>query len=71
VLGALLLVAEQLRGERLVLLARAAARAGCRRWAYGHLAPLHPDQYFGRAADQREVVEREVERYGAGLRARR
>src|SRR5712691_1297898 len=61
VLSALLLVAEQLLGERLVLLARAAARAGAGDGSYGHLAPLHPDQYFGRAADQREVVEREVE----------
>src|SRR3989441_626845 len=33
----------------------------------GDLAPLHPDQHFRRAADQRDVVEREVKEIRSGI----
>src|SRR2546422_6810686 len=49
----LLLVATQLVGERVVLLAGAAARAGAGDGPDGDLAPLHSDQHFRRAADER------------------
>src|SRR5437667_78709 len=67
VLGALLLVGAQLVGERVVLLAGAAARAGAGDGPDGDLAPLHPDQHFRRAADQRDVVEREVKEIRSGI----
>src|SRR2546422_5799940 len=63
----LLLVATQLVGERVVLLAGAAARAGAGDGPDGDLAPLHPDQHFRRAADQRDVVEREVKEIRSGI----
>src|SRR5947207_2668149 len=52
VLGALLLVGAQLVGERVVLLAGAAARAGAGDGPDGDLAPLHPDQHFRRRSEE-------------------
>src|SRR3989449_11482694 len=63
----LLLVATQLVGERVVLLAGAAARAGAGDGPDGALAPLHSDQHFRRAADERDVVEREVKEIRSGI----
>src|SRR2546427_9966391 len=54
-------------GEGLVLLAGAAAWAGAGDGPDGHLAPLDANQHFGRAAHQREIVEREVEEVGSGI----
>ena len=64
VLGPLLLVRQQGAAERLVLFRRPAARPGARDGAHRHLPLLHPYQHLGRAPDQREVVEREIEEVG-------
>ncbi len=67
VLGALLGIGEQLDGERRVALGRGAPRPGAGDGPDRHLAAVDPHQHFGRAADQREIVELQIEEIGRGV----
>src|SRR5213592_439065 len=67
VLGALLLIGEELLGERLVVLARApaGARAGDR--PHRDFATFHSHEHLGRTAHEGAVVERQVEQVRRGI----
>jgi hypothetical protein len=64
VLGALLLVGEQLGGEARVLVGRRAARPGARDRAHDHAVVADAHQQLRRAADELHAVEREVVHVG-------
>ena len=69
VLGQLLRVGQQVRGEARVLVARGAARPRAGERPDRHRAVLQPDQDLRARADQREIVEVEVEQERRGVEA--
>src|SRR5438552_461271 len=64
-LGALLLVRDERPREALVLLGRRAARPSAGDGSHRDFPAFHPDQHFGGAAHDRELVETEVEEVGS------
>ena len=69
VLGPLLLVFQELLGQRGVFGGRLAARAGAGDGAGGHLAPASPEQALGAGRNQRYLAQVEVAHVGAGVDA--